>query len=234
LNTLGTIIHETLKALYEPFIGKFISENNLLNCFKLLDDEVLKQFKLVYKEGEIKKGRNLLAFEVAKRNVSNFLKMELESVKNNEAIQIIALEQTFERQFVHPKLPFPVLIKGNVDRIERRDGKIRIIDYKTGKVEKSNVVLKTWEGLTQELKNDKIIQVLAYAFMYEKEAGELPIEVGIISFKNLKSGFLPFGFKEEKDLNVLITSQILNSYLEEIANLLAEIFDVHIPFEEKI
>lgn len=234
LNTLGTIIHETLKALYEPFIGKFISENDLLNCFKLLDDEVLKQFKLVYKEGEIKKGRNLLAFEVAKRNVSNFLKMELESVKNNEAIQIIALEQTFERQFVHPKLPFPVLIKGNVDRIERRDGKIRIIDYKTGKVEKSNVVLKTWEGLTQELKNDKIIQVLAYAFMYEKEAGELPIEVGIISFKNLKSGFLPFGFKEEKDLNVLITSQILNSYLEEIANLLAEIFDSNVPFEEKI
>ncbi len=234
LNTLGTIIHETLKALYDPFIGKFISENDLLNCFKLLDDEVLKQFKLVYKEGEIKKGRNLLAFEVAKRNVSNFLKMELESVRNNEAIQIIALEQTFEREFVHPKLPFPVLIKGNVDRIERRDGKIRIIDYKTGKVEKANVVLKTWNGLTQELKNDKIIQVLAYAFMFEKEAGGLPIEVGIISFKNLKSGFLPFGFKEEKDLDVIVTSQILNSYLEEIANLLGEIFDVNIPFEEKI
>ncbi|MCV2486741.1 PD-(D/E)XK nuclease family protein [Flavobacterium sp. SH_e] len=234
LNTLGTIIHETLKALYDPFIGKFISENDLLNCFKLLDDEVLKQFKLVYKEGEIKKGRNLLAFEVAKRNVSNFLKMELESVRNNEAIQIIALEQTFEREFVHPKLPFPVLIKGNVDRIERRDGKIRIIDYKTGKVEKSNVVLKTWNGLTQELKNDKIIQVLAYAFMFEKEAGGLPIEVGIISFKNLKSGFLPFGFKEEKDLDVIVTSQILNSYLEEIANLLGEIFDVNIPFEEKV
>jgi len=234
LNTLGTIIHETLKALYEPFIGKFISEDDLSNCFKLLDDEVLKQFKLVYKEGEIKKGRNLLAFEVAKRNVSNFLKMELESVKNNEAIQIIALEQTYQREFVHPKLPFPVLIKGNVDRIERRDGKIRIIDYKTGKVEKSNVVLKTWNGLTQELKNDKIIQVLAYAFMFEKEAGGLPIEVGIISFKNLKSGFLPFGFKEEKDLDVIVTPQILNFYLEEIANLLGEIFDVNIPFEEKI
>lgn len=234
LNTLGTIIHETLKALYEPFIGRFISENDLQNCFKLLDDEVLKQFKLVYKEGEIKKGRNLLAFEVAKRNVSNFLKMELESIKNDEAIQIIALEQTFEREFVHPKLPFPVLIKGNVDRIEQRDGKIRIIDYKTGKVEKSNVVLKTWNGLTQELKNDKIIQVLAYAFMFEKEAGNRPIEVGIISFKNLKSGFLPFGFKPEKDLNVIVTPEILNSYLDEMANLLSEIFDVTIPFEEKI
>jgi ATP-dependent helicase/DNAse subunit B len=92
LNTLGTIIHETLKTLYEPFIGKFISERDLENCFKQIDAEVLKQFKVVYKEGEIKKGRNLLAFEVAKRNVSNFLKVELESIKAGDAIKIIALE----------------------------------------------------------------------------------------------------------------------------------------------
>ncbi|MNQ29999.1 PD-(D/E)XK nuclease superfamily protein [compost metagenome] len=234
LNTLGTIIHETLKALYEPFIGKFISENDISNCVKLLDEEVLKQFKVVYKEGEIKKGRNLLAFEVAKRNVSNFLKMELESIQNGDAIQIIALEQTFGRELIHPNLPFPVLIKGNVDRIELRNGKIRIIDYKTGKVEKTNVILKSWNGLTQELKNDKIIQVLAYAFMFESEAKDFPIEVGIISFKNLKSGFLPFGFKEEKELNMTITKDILNSYLEEIVLLLNEIFDINIPFEEKI
>lgn len=234
LNTLGTIIHETLKALYEPFTGKFISEHDISNCFKLLDNEVLKQFKLVYKEGEIKKGRNLLAFEVAKRNVSNFLKMELESIKNGDAIQILALEQTYARELVHPNLPFPVLIKGNVDRIELRNGKIRIIDYKTGKVEKTNVILKSWNGLTQELKNDKIIQVLAYAFMFENETKDYPIEVGIISFKNLKSGFLPFGFKEEKELNLTVTKDILNSYLEEIVLLLNEIFDVTIPFEEKI
>lgn len=234
LNTLGTIIHETLKALYDPFVEKFISESDILNCFKLLDDEVLKQFKLVYKEGEIKKGRNLLAFEVAKRNVSNFLKIELESIKNGDAIKIIALEKTFERELVHPELPFPVLIKGNVDRIELRNGKIRIVDYKTGKVEKTNVILKSWNGLTQELKNDKIIQVLAYAFMYEQLAGETPIEVGIISFKNLKSGFLSFGFKEDKDLEITVSKAILNSYVEEIVLLLKEIFDLSIPFEEKI
>jgi hypothetical protein len=234
LNTLGTIIHETLKALYDPFIGKFISEFDISNCFDLLDDEVLKQFKLVYKEGEIKKGRNLLAFEVAKRNVYNFLKMELEAIKEGDAIKILALEQTFKRELMHPSLPFPVLIKGNVDRIELRNGKIRIIDYKTGKVEKTNVVLKSWNGLTQDLKNDKIIQVLAYAFMYEEEAGEISIEVGIISFKNLKSGFLPFGFKEDKDLDIAVSKQILHNYIEEIVLLLNEIFDVTIPFEEKI
>ena len=234
LNTLGTIIHETLKVLYEPFIGKFLSETAILSCFKLLDDEVLKQFKLVYKEGEIKKGRNLLAFEVAKRNVYNFLKVELENIKNGDAIKILALEQRFERILEHPSLPFPVKIGGSVDRIEERNGNIRIIDYKTGKVEKTNVTLKSWKGLTEDIKNDKIIQILAYAFMFEKEANGQPIEAGIISFKNLKSGFLPFNFKEEKEGNLIIGEAILTNYLEQMVLLLNEILDVTIPFEEKV
>jgi hypothetical protein len=62
-----------------------------------------------------------VAFEVAKRNVSNFLKVEMESIKEDDAIKILALEQTFERTLNHPTLPFPVLIKGNVDRIEERN-----------------------------------------------------------------------------------------------------------------
>lgn len=234
LNTLGTIIHETLRVLYEPFIDKLISENDILNCFKQIDDEVLKQFKLVYKEGEIKKGRNLLAFEVAKRNVSNFLKVELESIKKGDTIKIIALEQTFERILQHPNLPFPVLIRGNVDRIEERNGNIRIIDYKTGKVDKANVTLKSWNGLIEDIKSDKIIQVLAYAYMYENEAKGKPIEAGIISFKNLKAGFLPFNFKIDKEVQTTISTEMLNNYLEQLLILLSEILDEKIPFKEKI
>ena len=61
------------------------------------------------------------------------------------------MEQTYERLLEHPKLPFPVLIKGNVDRIENRDGVIRIIDYKTGKYD-SNKFLKPGEkGEEKEL-----------------------------------------------------------------------------------
>jgi hypothetical protein len=234
LNTLGTIIHETLKALYEPFIGKFISETDISNCFKQIDSEVLKQFKVVYKEGEIKKGRNLLAFEVAKRNVFNFLKVELESVKSGDAIKILALEKTYEETLIHPDLPFPVLIKGNVDRIEERNGIIRIIDYKTGKVDKGDIILTAWSGLTEDISNDKIIQVLAYAFMYEKLALDQLMEAGIISFKNLKSGFMPFTFKVGKEVNTIIDKEMLQDYLEQIVILLREILDVNIPFEEKI
>lgn len=234
LNTLGTIIHESLRVLYEPFVGRYIFENDIISQLGQLENEVLNQFKLVYKEGEIKKGRNLLAFEVAKRHVYNFLQLELQSLKEGDTVKIIALEETFERWLEHPLLPFPVLIKGNVDRIEERNGSIRIIDYKTGKVEKRNVVLKTWNGLTEDLKNDKIIQVLAYAYMYQAKAEGKPIEAGIISFKNLKTGFLPFNFKFEKEVVSQIDDQILADFTNEIVKLLVEIFDPKINFEEKI
>lgn len=239
LNTLGTIIHETLEVLYTPFIGHFLSEKDIESCFSLLHDEVLKQFKLIYKEGEIKKGRNLLAFEVAKRNVYNFLKVELESIKNGDAIKILHLEKSCERILEHPSLPFPIKIAGKVDRIEERTTKngnttIRIIDYKTGKVEKTNVILKSWKSLIVDIKYEKIIQVLAYAFMFENETNGKPIEAGIISFKNLKSGFMPFTYKEEKEVTTTINATILNDYLEQLVLLLNEILDETKSFVEKI
>jgi len=234
LNTLGTIIHETLKALYDPFIGRFISEQDIKDCFAKIDDEVLKQFRIVYKEGEIKKGRNLLAFEVARRNVQNFLKTELESIQNGDAVKIIALEETYERMLVHPELPFPVLIKGNVDRIEQRNGKTRIIDYKTGKVEAGDVSLKQWNKLTAEIKSDKIIQVLAYAYMYAPNVPDQEIEAGIISFKNLKSGFLPFNFTENKIQVSVVNEEISTNYITQLVLLLKEILNPGIPFTEKI
>jgi hypothetical protein len=94
--------------------------------------------------------------------------------------------------------------------------------------------LKSWNGLTKDLKNDKIIQILAYAFMFENEMNDIPMEAGIISFKNLKSGFLPFGLKEEKELNTTVTKEILANYVEEIVVLLNEIFNRTISFEENI
>ena len=70
--------------------------------------------------------------------------------------------------------------------------------------------------------------------MYENEANGKPIEAGIISFKNLKSGFLPFSFKEGKEETTVINSAILNDYLEQMVVLLNEVLDVEKPFEEKI
>ncbi|HEX9980567.1 MAG TPA: PD-(D/E)XK nuclease family protein [Flavobacterium sp.] len=233
VNTLGTIIHETLRVLYEPLVGEFLSEADIINCMGRIDAEVSNQFRIIYREGEITKGRNLLAFEVAKRHVLNFLKTEINAIKNGELVKILYLEQRFERVLDHPELTQPVKIGGTVDRIEERDGVIRIIDYKTGKVEARALCLDQWEGLTSDIKNDKIIQVLAYAFMIGEQWHDKKAEAGIISFKNMKNGFLPFEFKGELRTS-LLNADILEQYKIQLVRLLNEIFDENIPFTEKV
>lgn len=94
--------------------------------------------------------------------------------------------------------------------------------------------MKQWDKLTDEIKNDKIIQVLAYAFMYEPNRDGQEIEVGIISFKNLKSGFLPFQFKIDKTEISVVNEEISGNYIEQLVLLLNEILDKDIPFREKL
>lgn len=236
LNTLGTIIHGALEALYLPYIDIPIKSEHIKDMTAKADEEVMRQFTTVYREGEIKKGRNLLAFEVAKRNIHNLLKQEEQQLEKGDEVVILALEKTYSRWLEDDKLPYSVKISGNIDRIERRNGRIRIIDYKTGKVDKFNVVLKEWNGLTADSKNEKIIQLLAYAFMYEPEAMGMKIEAGIISFKNMRSGFMPFSCKEDNSAStydpIIIDNATLNNFKTELVVLINEILDVEISFQE--
>ena len=94
--------------------------------------------------------------------------------------------------------------------------------------------MKKWNDLTTEIKNDKIIQILAYAFMFEKHANGKEMEVGIISFKNLRNGFLPFKFKEGNESTTVVDALILENYLNELVVLLKEILNANVPFAERM
>lgn len=234
VNTLGNIIHSTLETLYRPYIGKTLSVS-VIEAMEIQYESVLSlHFKENFKEGDISKGKNLLAFESAKRSISNFLKMEKQFISEGDTVKVLFLEEKFERIIEDDRLPFPVKIAGLVDRIEKRNGIIRIIDYKTGRVDKSNLELSDWNDFLGNEKKNKIIQLLSYVFMYETKAEGTEIETGIISFKNLKSGFLPFGFRSGRaEVQNIITPEIIEEYKEQTIGLLCEILDPEIPFEEK-
>lgn len=234
-NTFGTIIHETLKILYTPFINKFLSVEDLDSMLEKYESEVQNQFREIYKAGEINKGKNLLAFEVAKRNIYNFLQQEKASLEDGDAVKILFLEHTFDRVLEDTRLAFPVKIGGNLDRVEQRNGKIRIIDYKTGKTEQRNLDLADWNGLISDIKNEKIIQLLCYAFMLENDFPGMEVEAGIISFKNMKEGFMPFRLKEGRNVvSETVSAEILEEFTIRIIDLINEILNPDIPFEEKL
>ncbi|MCC9041996.1 PD-(D/E)XK nuclease family protein [Myroides sp. M-43] len=234
LNTLGTIIHNSLENLYKPFKGAILTVDIIKTIQSKADVEVQKQFEEVYNSDKEKIGKNLLAFEVAKRNVYHFLEGELEKLNAGDHILLLELETELTYTLEDTRLPYSVNLFGFVDRIEERNGVIRVIDYKSGKVEANNVKLSTWEGFTLDLKNDKIIQLLCYALMYTKDNPAQSVEAGIYSFKNRKEGFLFFGVKEGKnEVNHEITQDTLSLFKEELVTLLLEILNPEVDFIEK-
>ena len=235
-NTLGTVIHESLKEIYSPLVNKFISVEYLKAQLKELDKIVKKQFKIIYNNGQFKIGKNLIVLEVAKKYIADFIKIEIESINKGDSIQIIAIEEDFKVKFQSEKFKGEINLKGQIDRIDNLNGKLRIIDYKTGKkIEKRELNLSNWGNL--EMDHDKIknwFQLLFYAYAYNMVSNQnLPIEVGIISFKNLKSGLLKFNFGTRFDNTSIISDDILKNYKILLENILAEIMDSNISFVEK-
>ncbi|MCS4239402.1 ATP-dependent helicase/nuclease subunit B [Myroides gitamensis] len=234
LNTLGTIIHNALENLYQPYVGKVLTVSMIKEIQLKADEEVQKQFEEIYNSDKEKMGKNLLAFEVAKRNVYHFLREELKGLEQGDEVELLALETRLEHVLEDPRLPYPIKLFGFVDRIENRNGKIRVIDYKTGKVESNQVKLSQWEGLTEHLKNDKIIQLLCYALMYAEKGVLASLEAGIYSFKNRREGFLFFGVREGRAVDHDITPVVLAAFKEELIKLILVILDGETPFVETL
>jgi ATP-dependent helicase/nuclease subunit B len=164
---------------------------------------------------------------VAKKYIHNFVNYEKNEIQSGRAIKILALEEPLKIEHRIPGLEFPVLLHGRADRIDQADGIIRIIDYKTGRVNKSELNLKNWEDLILDEKNSKSLQVLFYAYLYKETINtDTEISSGIYSFKNLKEGFLQFN-------GAVISGEDLQSFVTQLDILILTIFNQTENFLEK-
>ncbi len=236
-NTLGTVVHNALENLYKNHEGELLTEELIQKFIKQADTQITAEFSETYSKLPLDKGKNLLIFEVAKRYLHNFLRFELKRIKEGEEIEIVQIEKDLKVELPINKLPFSVYLRGKVDRVEKSNGIHRIMDYKTGKVEDRNLNVTEWEEITKDYDNySKSFQVLTYASLIALQKDlKFPAEAGIVSFKNLKSGFLKFEKKvagtRKKDS--MITEETLDLFQTELKKLIMEICDPEVPFVEK-
>ena len=235
-NTLGTIVHDTLEVFYKPLEDSFLTNEHLLKMRLNIDKEVRKQFVKTFKAGDFSTGKNLLIFEVAKRFISNFINYELSELKKGNKIKIVAIESDLVIDLPINELDFPVKIKGKVDRVDEFNDRLRIVDYKTGLVKQSDLNIVDWSDVSVDYKFAKVFQVLAYSLMLKDRFSLENAQAGIVSFKNLKEGFLDFGKKEkpgDRQRNTNITDAVLEDYSIELKKLIIEICNPKTPFTEK-
>ncbi|WP_420551870.1 PD-(D/E)XK nuclease family protein [Tenacibaculum aiptasiae] len=235
-NTMGTVVHDTLEELYKPYLNKFLQLEDLQQMHKKREELVVFFFSKHFRNGDIKTGKNRLVFEVANRFVKNFLTKEEQLLKDkNNQLKIIATEQNLAAEIAVEGIEFPIKIHGQVDRIDELNGVTRIIDYKTGMVSSTNLKVIDFDSI-RELKYHKAIQVMLYAFLYTQNTKfdfSKEIEAGIISFKNLKSGFLKMNFSSNyRKPDNLVTEEKLGEFMGEIKEVLKEMYNPEVSFME--
>jgi len=233
--TFGNIVHGILEDLYTPFLNEILTEEHIKKMQPLVLPTIEKRFEEEYRSTDFRTGKNWLIFNVIEKYVRSFLTLELNEIKSGIEIIPLYLEQKIKIPFQASHLPFLVNFKGIIDRVDRRNGVLHIIDYKTGIVEETDVRIKDWESLITDIKYGKAFQLLTYAYMITQHFKiDEPMIVANLSFKRLQKGFLRFHTYINKVKDYDVTAQTLALYSQYTEQLLQEIFDIERPFYEKL
>lgn len=228
----GNLVHYALQFLHEPIKGKFLSINDLEDLIEKVDESIEDAIEKLKHQSEFyERGMNFIHKEIAKRVVRNIVEYDLELVKNGSALEIINLEQEINCDFyLDENQTDKISFYGFIDRIDRLDGVTRVIDYKTAKPKKLTVSLgkNKEEKLPELFFNDdykQALQLSIYKYCITNSLNIKPenVETAIWSFAEVNNGPQNLNFIDIED------SEVEDS----IRNLIAEILNPEIPFEEK-
>ncbi len=235
-NTFGNIIHKTLELLFLPYLNQVLNADNISEINRRKREVLNQQFKVFYKYGDIETGKNRLLKEVAQKYIDKLIEIERDQIKSHQ-ISIKSLEQEFCTELIIEDIGVSINLKGNIDRIDVCDGRHRIIDYKTGKVNTSDLNAYNLNNLTDADKKFKATQLMLYAYIYLKQEENSAIEsvqCGNISFKNLGQGYIKVNLNPPRGSADNELSLIkLEPFINLVTELIAEILDPDIPFKEK-
>ena len=227
-STIGNVIHKFLEECYPT---GFLTEKILLDIQKTIPNKIKLLFQESLSNNSFSSGKNYLSLKVLQRLIFSFLSLEIkmlkENFKHNRKVKILSHELE-----INYRLSFSgvnINLCGFIDRVDIVGNDLRIIDYKTGKVDAADLTFENIDELFVNPKKSKAFQLLMYVYLYVKEnpkSVNSKISAGIFSFKNLKSGLLCLSVKEKNKINKLtITNDIINTFEEKLKSLLLRIMN---------
>jgi len=228
----GNLVHYALQFLHEPVTGKILTVQDLENLLNKTDQSIEFAIeKLKHQPEFYDRGMNFIHREIAKRVVRNIVEYDLELVKQGSALEIIDLEKEINCDFyLDAEKSDKISFYGFVDRIDKLDGVTRVIDYKTAKPKNLTINLgKNKEEKLPQLffkdDNKQALQLSIYKYCITNSLNIKPenVETAIWSFAEVNAGPQNLNFIDIED------SEVENS----IRNLIAEILNPEVPFEEK-
>lgn len=230
-NIIGSIIHSTFENLYKEFGDNLINEQH----YNLIESKFRKSsFDKALKDNNFANGLpdtgfNYLSHIMIEELIDNFINNEKKFFKNGKTLTIKGLEKKLVYTF-NLDDGTKVNLTGFADRIDQVDDKVRIIDYKSGKVEDKDVVIKSD---TEEIHNikEKSLQLCIYKYLYAKNNPNVAvenIEPGIFGLLDVEDPYFPLFI----ECDYFDDNSFMDTCENMFINLFKEILNPDIPFQQ--
>lgn len=222
-NTLGTVLHRIMETLYQPLENQYVRADSVREILDSLTEE--KWQTLPFDEIE----NDPLAVHVVRNYVRNILAHDL---------QIAPFYYHAGETNVKADLEIPewstIRFVGKIDRIDKRNDEVRVIDYKTGS---AHLEYQDMNHVFDRVENqDKALQTLLYCWMLKEQSPDFLLDnVNIVphiySVRAISSNKVAdTTIVAKKDQNSVYTADVESEFKEGLMDLLREIYNPEIPF----
>ncbi|MDR1879314.1 MAG: PD-(D/E)XK nuclease family protein [Tannerellaceae bacterium] len=236
-DVFGSMLHQVMEELYQPFCGKMVTVD-LLKAVRKDDAAITHAIErafadVFFKTATIRPltGQNFLIGETIRKYVGKIIERDGQLTP----FRYIESEKRIKGLFTLSD-GSEIQLKGFIDRVDETGDAIRIIDYKSGL---GVSVFNSVEALFDKEEKERpkaIMQVFLYAWMYSRlpEGGEKPIRPGIYYIRTLFSTPFDAGIYHRIERTKKIPVDTFAPYAEDfelrMRECLDELFDNASPF----
>ncbi|NLR91261.1 PD-(D/E)XK nuclease family protein [Flammeovirga agarivorans] len=177
--SFGNLIHLSLEWGLRRMAGLDDKDENTPFVLRKEDfDKALKdkefipnviQAAALEEKVELVKGQNLLLKAVAENLLQRYFKKQIEEIEKStsKAIGIIGLEKyvTHNLKVDVEGEEIEIRLSGMADRIDVIDGQLRVVDYKSGGYQRSDMDVSDWNDILEDDHKGKFLQLSLYQYL---------------------------------------------------------------------
>ena len=229
----GNLVHYALDELYEGKKGKILKASDIEDLKPEIDRAINSAIiKLRHQPELYERGMNYIHKSIAAKVVEHILDYDLGLIKTGNSLEIISLEEEINAEFSLDENGEKINFIGYIDRIDRLNGVLRVIDFKTAKAKNLSMKPKEekLEDFISNADSKQALQLSIYAYMvlHNKGFAVNQLQCGIWSFAEIGKGVQTLKIYDNENIDNENVSICMNS----IKNIILEILNPEIPFKE--
>jgi ATP-dependent helicase/nuclease subunit B len=234
-NIIGSMLHWVMETFYRNLAKSdpLITKDRIADYRSKIASLSEKAFaQIVFKDEHHAVNHNGMQ-KVVLAIVKEYADIILDSDEAYAPFKILALEKKdqIDFKFQVQGLEKTITLHGVIDRIDEKDGVIRIVDYKTGADDLRFSSIQDVFDTNGNKQNKALIQTLFYTHVYEQANAKSYVEPNIYSIRSMRNdGPLFMEGRGKLKLSGQRLESIKLEFLEQMRRKLSELFDENIPF----